>query len=422
VIRSSKHFYNKILNTGKNKLLQIFLEDYTYAVNRYVEYFYTREIKAGNRIFSINKDLLDFPPYISYNICKFDTRLSARALNCACDQAQGIIKSLTAKRKKLLWLKEKLITEGKELKYVEKRLVNHKFSMPVFQKIWPELSSKCVEFNPTPKGHFKGYLRLRAIGDYGHIKIPITQHKQSRKWGKRGTQLGSYLITENYVCLRYEIPDKPQKQNGKIIGIDQGMKDCITTSNKLQKFNHPDNHTLESIMNVMTKKKKGSKAFKRLQDLRKNFINWTINQINTKNIKQINLEEIYKIRNGKRSSRKLSHWTYTLIEEKLQRYCEENGVRFQLQSSTYRSQRCSCCGLVRKANRKGKIYSCKSCGYSDDSDFNAAKNHEIELPDIPFALRKMERNRGGGFYWLSSGFFDLSGQELRVPDSSQKVN
>jgi putative transposase len=93
----------------------------------------------------------------------------------------------------------------------------------------------------------------------------------------------------------------------------------------------------------------------------------------------------------------LSHWTNTLIRDKVEQICEDNGVTLIHQSSTYRSQRCSECGTVRKANRKGKIYSCKTCGLVIDADLNAAINHEKNLPEIPYTLRNMKLNKGYGF-------------------------
>src|SRR5690606_28134276 len=118
------------------------------------------------------------------------------------------------------------------------------------------------------------------------------------------------------------------------------------------------------------------------------------------------------IRKGKRYNRKSSHWTYTLIVDKLKRYCEEKKVSFNEQCCVYRSQRCNNCGLVRKSQRQGKVYSCV-CGYTNDADMNAAKNHEINLPEIK-ELRHLKLNIQG-FYWNSKGVFDLNGKELTVP-------
>lgn len=69
--------------------------------------------------------------------------------------------------------------------------------------------------------------------------------------------------------------------------------------------------------------------------------------------------------------------------------------------------------LSHWANRKGKIYSCKHCGNEMDADLNASLNHAIDLPDIPYTLRKMKINRGNGFYWKPDGFYDfVSGRSL----------
>ena len=43
-----------------------------------------------------------------------------------------------------------------------------------------------------------------------------------------------------------------------------------------------------------------------------------------------------------------------------------------------------------------------------DADLNASLNHAIDLPDIPYPLREMKINRGNGFYWLPSGFYDFT--------------
>ena len=41
---------------------------------------------------------------------------------------------------------------------------------------------------------------------------------------------------------------------------------------------------------------------------------------------------------------------------------------------SYTSQTCSNCGVVCRANRRGKLYSCSTCGVRLDADVNAAVN------------------------------------------------
>ena len=168
----------------------------------------------------------------------------------------------------------------------------------------------------------------------------------------------------------------------------------------------------------MSRRKKGSKGFKRAQDHRKNFVEWSINQLDLSGIKEMRLEEIKNIRYKTSSSRKMSHWCNTLIRDKLLSRCEDKEVLCVLQSSTYRSQRCSQCGLVRKSHRKKKVYSCKNCGLELDADHNASLNHQHDLPDVPYDLRRLNLNRSG-FFWNSEGFFSLTGEEFAVPLSKK---
>ena len=56
-----------------------------------------------------------------------------------------------------------------------------------------------------------------------------------------------------------------------------------------------------------------------------------------------------------------------------------------------------------------------------DSDYNASRNHEIELPDVPVWLSNLHLNRTSGFFWKPEGFFDADGRELRVPYSEEKT-
>lgn len=42
--------------------------------------------------------------------------------------------------------------------------------------------------------------------------------------------------------------------------------------------------------------------------------------------------------------------------------------------AAYTSQMCSCCGVIDKESRDGRMFSCSHCGHEDDADTNAARN------------------------------------------------
>lgn len=148
----------------------------------------------------------------------------------------------------------------------------------------------------------------------------------------------------------------------------------------------------------MSRKKRGSKNFNAVCKHRTNYINWSINQLNFSSVKQVNLENIKNLRRGQRCSRKLSHWNYHEIKSKLESKCEELGVQVNYVSPTYTSQRCSCCGWVRKGNRKRKQFKCDKCSYEQDADLNASRNLSFNLRPIGRKERLLHKNKTG-FYW-----------------------
>lgn len=417
MIRSSKHSCH-YLNERKKLSLNCFVDEY-----RRVGQLIINEIwENGYEEFIPKLDKLDTPRYYDYKRFDFETTLSARALSSLVTQLSSVIGAATEKRRRCLWVIEKLKLEGKSYKKLLKKTnKNYKLVKPNFSNAQAELSSKCADIQ-TVNGKFIKFLRLKSLGkNFGVIKIPILGNKIQNKWENEGILLNSFLISKEHAQLRYNIEKTGKKIGETVVGIDQGMKTVATFSNG-EKTPDKDihGHSLESIMDSMVKKRKGSKAFAKLQTLRKNFINWSLNQINFSEFKEVRLEKIWNIGYKTRKSRKMSHWTNTLIRDKIKKSAQEAEVPLIEQDSSYRSQRCSSCGSVRKANRKAKEYKCKHCGFICDADLNASLNHVVDLPEIHWSLRGKKYNLGNGFYWLTTGLFTFDGQELRVSDFQEK--
>lgn len=417
MIRSTRHNLT-YANAGKRSLVREFISEYRRVAGIILDDMwnngYSWNTPEGELTFNVSQNKLDHPRYIDYSGFDIETTLSARALSSLVTQLCGVIGASVEKQRKRLYQYETTPSEALAEAIAENAPVK-----PDISRLNPELSSKCADIQKAD-GEFEYFLRLKSIGScFGHINLPLKAHLHSRKF-KVWTLKNSFLITENYVNLRWE-KESVLKQEGTTVGCDQGLKDVVTLSDgTTSPKRNKHGKSLDSITLALSKCKKNSKRFHRKQDERKNFINWSVNQLNLTDIRQINLEEIANICYKKHTSRLLRHWTNTLIRDKIIRKCEELGVRVQMQKSTYRSQRCSCCGVVRKSQRKGKVYKCRECGLEIDSDLNAALNHEIDLPDIPIDLCREKRNRKG-FYWLPEGFFDLSRVELRVPLTENQV-
>jgi transposase len=429
MIRASKHT-TKFSNTNKTNLLNLFLKEYHRVIQIYIDSIWDLEdyhwkYKDKECIFNIKTKQYSCPSSLMAKDISIETSLSARALKCCSNQALGIVKAVLEKPKRRQYVYQKLLKEGKDTTKIEKKIKEQKITKPEIKNIKAELNSICCDFIEKKDGEFDGFLQLKSIGkSFSKIRIPIKFHEQSNKWKSNGKIMSSFLISDKVIEIRWNNETPELKEQGTILGADQGYKTVITLSNEIitpKEDKH--GHSLESILEKMSRKKKGSKTFAKAQEHRKNFINWEINQLNLNEIKTINLEKIINIRYRKRSSRLMSHWTNTLIRDKLTRYCEEAGVQVVLQSATYRSQRCFNCGWVQKKNRKSgsKEFHCKHCGHHSDADLNAAKNHSIKLPDVPSSLRRLKMNKKG-FFWNPDGFKMATGEEIAVPLSQEKEN
>jgi transposase len=402
MIGSTRHSYT-FANKNKQDRLFAFLEEYNRVCLVSIDYIWD----------NLNEKL-ELLKFLDYKIIPTETDLGRRAFQCAVNQAGAIIRAVIEKQRRRNWVKE---NKNKNVKDV-------KFSKPKLAFVAPQLNSNCVDFEIDEEGHFEGFVRIRYVGSaYGQILLPINKSSQYNKWKteRRANLYGSLILFKDRFQLSWDWERSPHEQGEKIIGIDQGMKDlCTLSDGQTTPKICPHGHSYESIVNKLSRKNKGSKSFKKACTHRKNFVNYSVNQLNFKDVKEVRLEKVVNIRSGTKTSRSMSHWSNPEIRDKIKRRCEELEVPVVEQSCAYRSQRCSNCGLVRKANRKKKVYSCRGCKNEMDADLNAALNHEQDLTPVPFAFLGRKLNLGDGFYWKQEGFFKVDGSELIVQSSQER--
>ena len=431
-IRSTKHTL-KFSNKEKKKQLNLFIQEYRriaelyrdYIWNNHFKFTYIKDSKLTTLHFN-STTKLNLPTMLStVKINKelnINTFLTARVQKCCLTQVLSILRGNVEKQRKRQYIVNQLRSKSKKIpKNLRKKVRINKPTKPDFSNLNPELNSICINLREEQNKEFNSFIQLSSFTTEQRgktINFPIKYHRNTEKWRKQGKLLNSFLITPTRVELRYEITKEPKiKKKKKKVGADQGELTVLTLSDNQitpEKDNH--NHTLTSILDKMSRKKKGSKAFKKCQEHRKNFINWSINQLNFKDITEIGFERVKNLKYKNRLPKHLIHWTYTEIRDKLTRRCEEEEVLLTSQSSIYKSQRCSYCGLVLRSQRKGKVYTCKNCGLEIDADLNASLNHQQDLPDVPYDLRKLNLNRKQGFFWKTTGFYNsLTGEELTVP-------
>ena len=295
---------------------------------------------------------------------------------------------------------------------LQKILDTTKISMPEFENIYPQIDQRFFDIEESDTS-FDCFVHIKLYNNKS-INVPFNKHKKFLEFENKGKILNSIRLHKNDISLSFELPDVKKRTEGSTVGADQGIITTLTLSDGQITKQNKHGYDLNKILHVLGRKKKGSKNYRQTQDHRKNYINWSINQLNLSAIKTLNLERLYQIRKGKNAGKFLSNFTYTLIKKKLEALSETEGFGIMEIANSFRSQRCSECGWTQKSNRNGKLFICKHCGYATDADLNASLNLEDDsLYAIPKQVRLDKINRTG-FFWNSEGLMNLS-REFIVP-------
>ncbi len=105
---------------------------------------------------------------------------------------------------------------------------------------------------------------------------------------------------------------------------------------------------------------------------------YTIQIANLHNISKVKVEDLRFSKHSKRrDSGKFmafwqTHWFFSQVQDAIKLQCKLHGFGFQRVPAKGTSQRCSKCGEI--GHRNGKVFHCKNCRLTLDSDLNAARN------------------------------------------------
>jgi len=320
-------------NRGKLESLDSVFEESRRVVNLYIESLWKRK--------NFVSKFVDF---------KVETWLSSRMQQCLGKQALEIVKSQRKKKKK---------------------------TMPIFKSDVINLDSRFVDIQFN-NNSFDVWVKLSSIGNKISLKLPSKKHKHYHKYNdwslKKSIRLRKF--EDNYYVDFYFEKESPEtKTEGKDIGLDCGYKKLLISSE-----NKVYDTGLEKVYEKISRKKQGSKRFKRTLIERDNKINESVNKLDIDNIKTIVVEDLKNVKHkskgkiNKKFNNKLQRWSYSKVLNKLLHHCEENAVNYLTVNPAYTSQTCSKCGFVHRNNRSNEKFLCLNCGYKTDADFNASVN------------------------------------------------
>jgi putative transposase len=130
----------------------------------------------------------------------------------------------------------------------------------------------------------------------------------------------------------------------------------------------------------------------------KSLMGYALKQIDWSNIRVLCIENLkhvkYFLRGTfpRRLNRRLSHWLYDFLTQRLACLCEERGIRLERKNPAYTSQYCRLCGRWDRRNRKGDQFVCLHCGHKDHADLNAAHNLALLGLAGVYGLRSLENS------------------------------
>ena len=388
MIRSSKTSL-KFANKCKKESVHHIIDEYKDVLSQLVDILWIME---------------DIPNLITYEITdQIETELSARMVQCAAKQASGIVRGTREKQRRRLFIIKWLTSEGK---FKQARKLQHIYdetnvSKPTINNVEMELDSRFVEVEFNRVNSFDGWVTISSIGNQIKLEIPFKKTVKINKFLSIGKMKNGIRLSKKNITLMFEFEGIENTSTDNVTGIDIGVNSLLsidygTTKSQSIKNNH--GHDLNSINDRLSRKKKGSNGFRRTITHRTNYINYSINQLNWNKIGTLKIEKIRNLRRGRRTSRKLQHFVYKQIFDKLKSNSERYNVCINEVDPTYTSQRCSCCGWTRKSNRKGLLFKCGNCSHEQNSDLNASSNIRLNLP-IMGKKERLKRLNRKGFFW-----------------------
>ena len=226
---------------------------------------------------------------------------------------------------------------------------------------------------------FDAWLHLQSIGNEIILDLPIKFHKHLNKIAVQGKRLNSYIITDKYVQLAYEIPNKPLKTGFNAIGIDTGIN-ALASINTGAQFGLDIKPIIERVKRCgqgSNGQKTARRALKqRMDEVAKEILNHfkDVDCIVVEALKNLN----YKTKLRRRLSRNIrcsiGTWAYRYWLRRLEQACEMNRVHFKSVAPAYTSQRCPSCGYTDRGNRQGTEFKCLSCGHEGNADVVGSLN------------------------------------------------
>lgn len=239
-----------------------------------------------------------------------------------------------------------------------------------------------------------GFVQLKEKG-----YIPINAKVMS---GTVSMQAGRYYVAV-LVDEQFSITTTQNSDYG--VGIDIGLKEFATMSNKITKKNinktsqvkklekslkreqrclsrkyenKKRGEATKSARNIDKQKLKVQKLHQRLTNIRKDYVNQIVSELVKSKPKYITIEDlnVKGMMKNRHLSKAVAQQNFYYFRTQLESKCKQYGIELRIVSRWYPSSKtCACCGYIKKDLKlSDRVYICENCGFEIDRDLNAAIN------------------------------------------------
>lgn len=233
-------------------------------------------------------------------------------------------------------------------------------------------------------------LTLSCIGKRVQVSLHVPEYFKEvfENWTFKGATLTYTRHKKQFwVRLIFEADDPQRLELGDVLGIDRGLYHLAVTSDK-QFFSSSTIRATQRryLHNRRQLQQKGTRNAKRhlkkMSGREKRFMK-DVNHCVSKKLASLQgisvyvLEDLTGIRNQRRNKKMnkwMSSWTFYQLEQFLAYKAEANGKSVGYVDARYTSKKCSKCKHRSSASRNKSRFRCKSCGYQEHADINAAYN------------------------------------------------
>lgn len=330
--------------------------------------------------------------------CRFLANLSLEQWKLGMDRPKGEKKypsfakscqQLTDLRKENEWLRNVPVHISQSILRRVETSWKHCFDKVSKKPRWKRKGRDVMSFTePDPlQWELDSNRSLLSFPKLGNVRVNVHRPLEGRPMSCTLKREGSQW----YACIQCELPDAKPTENTSIIGLDRGIvllvadSDGATVANP--EFLKKSLVQLRRVQRKASRKQRGSnnqkkayqrvaKVYRRVTRQRDHYLH-QVSKHYAKNhgvigVEKLQIDNMVKIGSGLARSILDAGWGKLVNQMKYK--AEWAGGKVVEVPAAYSSQECSECGCVDSKSRASQaLFSCTSCGYTQNADLNAAK-------------------------------------------------